>query len=279
METGKDAVFLYGKIEYSIEQAMNRAERLAQEDFYDKAIPKNRPNTVAEMGEGSLYVENVDLEPQSLIREDDILIYSRSCSYRNKVSKAVNKFMSRLKWLPMTHRYDNYEKAIESKNAQKEANIKSQLDFIERIDARARNMHIVTSEVEQELQQILNSHYVRMYILMYSSQAEKIANSWRSDHDNVPNLINNQHELKIRIIDSAEVFGITGNIEIDHGYGFSYQVTVKFPVYFQRQCIKSQFSMYDVFATDKDKNQVQKHTLANMTRIDTNIIRDISTTP
>ena len=95
----------------------------------------------------------------------------------------------------------------------------------------------------------------------------------------MPNLINNQHELKIRILDTSNDFGITGNIEIDHGYGFSYQVTVKFPVYFQRQCIKSQFSMYDVFATDKDKNQVQKHTLANMTRIDTNIIRDISTTP
>ena len=29
MDTGKDAVHLYGKIEYSIEQAMQRAERLA----------------------------------------------------------------------------------------------------------------------------------------------------------------------------------------------------------------------------------------------------------
>lgn len=29
LETGKDAVFLYGKVEYSIEQAMSRAERLA----------------------------------------------------------------------------------------------------------------------------------------------------------------------------------------------------------------------------------------------------------
>ena len=56
-------------------------------------------------------------------------------------------------------------------------------------------------------------------------------------------------------------------------------MTVKFPQYFQRQCIKSQFSLYDVFATESDKNQVQKHTLINMTRVDTNIFRDISTTP
>ena len=89
---------------------------MAQEDFFDQAIPKNRPNTKAELGEGSLYVENVDLEPQSLLREDDVLIYTRSCSYRNKVSKAVNKFMSRLKWLPMLHRFEIYEKALESKN-------------------------------------------------------------------------------------------------------------------------------------------------------------------
>lgn len=61
METGKDAVFLFGKIEYSIEQAMNRKERLEQDDFYDEAIPSLRPNTKAELGEGSLYVENVDL--------------------------------------------------------------------------------------------------------------------------------------------------------------------------------------------------------------------------
>jgi len=66
---------------------------------------------------------------------------------------------------------------------------------------------------------------------------------------------------------------------MDHGYSFSYRITVKFPSYFQRQCIKSQFSTYDVFASDNDKNQVQKHTLQNMTRIDTNIMRDISTTP
>ena len=106
-----------------------------------------------------------------------------------------------------------------------------------------------------------------------------MSNSWRSDHDNVPNLINNQHELKLRILAAARPYGITGDIEIDHGYSFSYRVTVKFPQHFQLQCIKSQFSLYDVFATEKDRNEVQKHTLSNMTRVDTNIFRDFSTTP
>jgi hypothetical protein len=61
MDTGKDAVFLFGKLEYSIEQAINRKERLEHEDYYDKAIPRKRPHTKAEFGGGTLYVENVDL--------------------------------------------------------------------------------------------------------------------------------------------------------------------------------------------------------------------------
>lgn len=94
---------------------MNRAERLSQEDFFDQAQPHNRPHTKADTGEGSLYVENVDLEPQSLLREDDIEIFTRSVSYRNKVNKVANKFMSRLKWLPLQHRFEIYEKALHSK--------------------------------------------------------------------------------------------------------------------------------------------------------------------
>ena len=95
-----------------------------------------------------------------------------------------------------------------------------------------------------------------MHSMMYTTQSERISNSWRCDHDCVPNLVNNQHELKLRILSQAAQFGIHGDIEIDHGYSFSYQITVKFPAYFQRQCIKSQFSLYDLFATDDtDKNK------------------------
>jgi hypothetical protein len=101
---------MYGKIEYSLEQAMARCERLSQDDSFEKAEkPETRPNTKAEVGDGKLYVENIDMAPQSLIREDDVEIFTRGTAYRNKVSRVVNKFMSRLKWLPLQHRYDIYE--------------------------------------------------------------------------------------------------------------------------------------------------------------------------
>jgi len=104
---------------------MKRVERLAQTDFYDQANPKNRPSTRAGEDKGALYVENFDLDPQSLIREDDIEVYIRGISYRNKVNKLVNKFMSRLKWLPMERSFDILEKAVEMQHDIKEANIKA----------------------------------------------------------------------------------------------------------------------------------------------------------
>ena len=84
-----------------------------------------RPNTKAEHGTGSLYVEKFDLEPQSLIREDDVEIWLRSVTYRNKVSKVVNKFMSRLKWLPLQHQYSIYEEAMKRNKQIKDSNIES----------------------------------------------------------------------------------------------------------------------------------------------------------
>jgi len=32
----------------------------------------------------------------------------------------------------------------------------------------------------------------------------------------------------------AELFGIKADIELDHGYSYSYRVTVRFPSYFQK---------------------------------------------
>jgi len=68
-----------------------------------------------------------------LIREDDIEVYIRGVSYKNKVSKTVNKFMTRLKWIPLEQRYEIFEKAMRSNKAIKQKNIKKQEDLVDRI--------------------------------------------------------------------------------------------------------------------------------------------------
>ncbi len=72
------------------------------------------------------------------------------------------------------------------------------------------------------------------------------------------------------------LYGLNGDIGLDMGYSFSYQVTTFFPGYFQRQVLKSQFSIYDSHVDDPQN--ASKRNLNLMTRIDTNIFRDVSTT-
>ena len=59
---GQEATFKYGKIEYDMENAMSRHDRLDGDDDYESALlnQNQRPNTKAKEG-GSLYVENTDL--------------------------------------------------------------------------------------------------------------------------------------------------------------------------------------------------------------------------
>jgi hypothetical protein len=57
---GHEATFKYGKIEYDMENALNRYERLNGDDGFDSAPTYPRPNTKAKEG-GSLYVENTNL--------------------------------------------------------------------------------------------------------------------------------------------------------------------------------------------------------------------------
>ena len=133
----------------------------------------------------------------------------------------------------------------------------------------------MTAEIEKELNTLLNSYYCKKYESMFVSVNDRTLHSWKANHDEVPKLISDQHLLKLRIQDDAKQFGMAGDIELDNGYSFSYQIAVFFPNYFQRQVLKSQFSIYDL---EQDPNQTQKRTLNNMTRIDTNIFRDVSTT-
>ena len=48
-----DATFIYGKLEFNLEQAVLRNERLEQDDGYDAAINEPRPSTKNEERNGN----------------------------------------------------------------------------------------------------------------------------------------------------------------------------------------------------------------------------------
>ena len=51
--------------------------------------------------------------------------------------------------------------------------------------------HIMTPELQKEMAEMLNGTYARKYEKMYNTATEAISNSWREDHDSVPDYINN----------------------------------------------------------------------------------------
>jgi hypothetical protein len=120
-----DATFIYGKLEFNLEQAILRNERLEQDDQYDAAINEPRPSTKNEESGCALYVEKFDLNPHSLVKEDDIEVYIRGVSHKNKLNKLVNKFMSRLKWLPMKNKYEVFENAVTDHLELKQQNLEA----------------------------------------------------------------------------------------------------------------------------------------------------------
>lgn len=141
----------------------------------------------------------------------------------------------------------------------------------------------MTADLELQLNEALGNMHCKKYEKTFLSENDQILHGWKANHDEVPRLVGDNQLLKIKILETAQKFNLTGDIELDQGYSFSYQVTVFFPTYFMKQVIQSQFSVYDGFAgkeasQDQDPNESQKRTLNSMTYIDSNIFRDVSTT-
>lgn len=108
----------------------------------------------------------------------------------------------------------------------------------------------------------MKTYFVVNYRNRVVNKAERIQASQKSEHQLAPTMINNILELKVHIVEKALEYGIYGDIELDQGYSFAYQITIFFPTYFQKQIIQSQFSLYDAFAGDEeDLNSVQKRNL------------------
>lgn len=67
---------------------------------------------------------------------------------------------------------------------------------------------------------------------MFTNKIDKIKHNWKAIHDKVPDLIADSLTLKLLITSRAKPYKLNGDIETDHGYSFSYQVSVFFPTYF-----------------------------------------------
>ena len=54
------------------------------------------------------------------------------------------------------------------------------------------------------------------------------------DHEGLPNLISNILEHITDILQSSDEYRVNGNIDLDEGYSFLYQIAIFFSVHFQK---------------------------------------------
>jgi hypothetical protein len=80
----------------------------------------------------------------------------------------------------------------------------------------------MTQELKQELDQISKQYYCQTYDSLFADSVEKWKYGWKPNHDEVPRLVDDTYLLKNRMSALGEKFGITGDIEIDQGYSYSY---------------------------------------------------------
>lgn len=85
------------------------------------------------------------------MREDDIEVYMRGVAHRNKLNKVVNKFMARLKWLPMLNKQQIFESAISEHFSLKNKNIARQTTLHDQVQERAKRTLVMTAELQAEL--------------------------------------------------------------------------------------------------------------------------------
>ena len=67
---------------------------------------------------------------------------------------------------------------------------------------------------------------------MFLNEIDLLMYRWKANHDEVPKLFLDNRLLKIKVTDIAKDFNLSGDIEVDAGFTFSYQVTIFFPPYF-----------------------------------------------
>jgi hypothetical protein len=91
------------------------------------------------------------------------------------------------------------------------------------------------------------------------NKADEIRSAMKYDHERLPGFVSNTVELTMDILARSKEYDIHGNIELDQGYSFLYQIAIFFPMQFQKQVIKCTFKPYDSKSHNDDlANNLQR---------------------
>lgn len=107
-------------------------------------------------------------------------------------------------------------------------------------------------DVEKVVTAVVDTYTKSLREKEFGSKGEQILSTTQFDYMKMPMLHVLAIELKIDLKEISKEFDIIGDLEVDNGHSFTYQIQVHFPVLFQKHVENSKFDLYDTFPIDEE---------------------------
>ena len=252
----------YSKIQFELENAVKRHQRLDGEDHF--ATAERRPQRLENNGDIVRDDANVESLPkQSALRIDDVDVYNRVVTYEQKCSRAASKFVNKAKWAPLTHRFDVYTRHQQYFQDMREEALAEQEAYVRQVQEKGESLieHRKLGEVgKQELATLISA-------LPHTKREKKASPLIRDvylakakyNYEQPPMILWNQIDLKLSLAKLCPAHNINSdNMEVDNGNSFAYGIVVHFPTVFEEQSLKTQFAYVDSVPTKVNPRQLGK---------------------
>ena len=148
----------------------------------------------------------------------------------------------------MLERFEILEESILYAKQQRDQSFLMQNDHIDELIELSKKDLRRKKASESDLEEVKNTYYCVTYKEKVLNKADEIRCAMKYDHERLPSFISNSLELVTDILQRSDEYGVHGNIDLDQGYSFSYQIAIFFPMHFQKQVIKTTFKPYDANA-------------------------------
>ena len=134
--------------------------------------------------------------------------------------------MSRLKWLPLSERFEIFDATVARYFEVRNQSLAGQEQFVNDIVEHTREhwnrLNIQSAELLDELKALKNQYHITKYKKSMRDLKDRVMGACRPDYEIPPDMINNVPEAKHKIVKLAHSYGLKADLDQDNGYSFAY---------------------------------------------------------
>jgi hypothetical protein len=242
-------------IDREVDDFISRYERLrSPEDFPGREL---RPSPRTEDGL-AMFFEEQPISFSSIAR-DDIQSYIRIRTDELRQTRTIDKFLRRLKWIWVTHRWEIWYRSneylidLKSRSIQRMKLMTGRED-IGKKDIKisiVQNVNLKNSKVQEKIMKRANAVH-STFAEEHFNMNEHILESYKDYIDKPPLVITTIKQITNLLNSISAEFGLVGNLETDDGHSLAYQVSHLLPEMFEYQKQRVDMQSYDAPFNERD---------------------------